>query len=43
MFKSGWQNADKIVAMENLLHVILIILGFVVVALYLSINRDPDD
>jgi hypothetical protein len=37
------ENADKIVVMENLLYVILIILGFVAVALYFSINRDLDD
>jgi hypothetical protein len=37
------ENADKIVVMENLLYVILIILGFVAVAIYFSINRDLDD
>ena len=36
-------NADKIVVMENLLYVILVILGFVAVALYFSINSDLDD
>ena len=36
-------NADKIVVMENLLYLILVILGFVAVALYFSINRDLDD
>jgi hypothetical protein len=36
-------NADKIIIMENLLYVILVILGFVAVALYFSINSDIND
>jgi hypothetical protein len=36
-------NADKIAVMENLLYVILVVLGFVAVALYFSINRDLND